>query len=109
MANIAVKRAQLAELLLARALDAVKLMKAPYEEYVGVNGKKVVYAGPPAGSYRNYALAAQILLNSFRLEMGESTAKTETNIRAQVDTIARAEGLDPDEVMAEARRILEKS
>ena len=86
-----------------RALDR---MVERYVEYVGKDGNYVEYPEPPGGAMRDLAITAATLLDKYRLEMGETTARSEVNIRGRIEEIARAMGLDPDEVMAEAESIL---
>jgi transposase-like protein len=85
------KREQLRELLLDQAADALHRMKEPHIDYRGKDSNRVEWETAPAGAFRDYALAAAILIDKYRLEMGESTSRTELHTDSQIDReLARA-------------------
>lgn len=70
------KREQLRELLLDQAIDALAKMKEPHYDYRGKDSNRVEFEEAPADAFRSYATAAAILIDKYRLEMGEHTART---------------------------------
>ncbi len=92
--------------VLQRADRVLDRMVEQYEEFVGKDGDHAIYKEPPGDALRNMAIAFATLLDKYRLEMGESTARAELDVRGRVAAVAERMGLDPDEVMAEAESIL---
>lgn len=67
------KREELRELLLDQAIDLIHRMNAPHKDFKGSAALEVWWAEAPSGSTRDYATAAAILIDKYRLEMGEHT------------------------------------
>lgn len=100
------RRSEIGSRLIEKVHDALSRMDEPHVEFVGREGVQVEYPKAPASAFRMYALAVESLIRVFRLEGGESTANTALDIRARIEQVARAQGLNPDELMAEAEAIL---
>jgi hypothetical protein len=63
--------------MLHKALDLLDRMDAPHVEFKGKDASAVTYPIAPAGAVQNYATSAAILLDKYRLEVGEATNRTE--------------------------------
>lgn len=70
-------RERLRTRLLERANMALDLMDRPHVDFKGDKGQKVLYPRPPATAVQAYATTAGILLDKYRLEVGEATGRTE--------------------------------
>jgi len=81
----AVVREQLRDEMLRRALDLLGRMDAPHVDFRGKDAQQVTYPLPSPSGCQSYATAAAILLDKFRLEVGEVTGRTETVARDQLD------------------------
>lgn len=100
------KRAVLVDLLIDKANDLIGRMDQAHEQFMAVGGKdggieRVEYERATSADVRNYAVAAAVLIDKFRLELGEATARTETvNVEdarellaAQVDELSKRRAL----------------
>lgn len=77
--------------LLERALDLLERMDAEHVDFKGKDADTVVYPIAPAAAVQNYAMSAAILIDKFRLEMGEATGRTETRtLTSELDEDAKA-------------------
>jgi len=83
-------REEVKEKLLRRVDTALELMVTQTTTHVGQQGKEVTYERPPAQDFRHYAMSAGILVDKFRLESGESTAKTEHVNQTEFDAEVKA-------------------
>ena len=63
--------------LLERAADLLERMDEPHVEFKGKDADQVTYPMAPAAAVQNYATSAAILIDKFRLEMGEATGRQE--------------------------------
>jgi MerR HTH family regulatory protein len=72
--EISAMRQELRGRLIHMAGKIVNRMEEPYEEFVGVQARAVTYEIPPSGATRDFAVAAGILIDKFRLESGEASA-----------------------------------
>ena len=70
-------REELRVRMLHKALDLIDRMDAPHVEFKGKDASLVTYPVAPAGAVQNYATSIGILLDKYRLEMGEATGRTE--------------------------------
>lgn len=75
-----VLRAHLRSELLERSLDLLDRMDEPHVEFKGKDGGQVEYPVAPAAAVQNYATSAAILIDKYRLEMGEATGRSETTL-----------------------------
>lgn len=78
------RRVQLKGKLLERAHDLVDRMGQPYA-IVTKDGEEVFLARPPARESKDLAIAAGIIMDKMRLEMGEVTSRSEHVQRDAVD------------------------
>ena len=78
-------RADLRLKLLEKASDLLDRMDAPHVEFKGKDADQVEYPIAPAAAVQNYATSVGILIDKYRLEMGEATGRTES--RALTDDI----------------------
>ena len=79
-ARIALKRAKLKELLITKAVDLVTRMDEPHIDFKSggnLGPVEVKFPKAPAKACHDYAFAAAILLDKFRLENGEVTGREE--------------------------------
>lgn len=72
------RREKLRVALLDKALDMLDRMDAEHVEFKGKDADEVVYPIAPASAVQNYATSAGILLDKYRLEMGEATSRNES-------------------------------
>lgn len=85
----ALNREQLRSALIAKALDLLGRMDEEHIDYRGKDARVVKFEKAPADACKSYATAAAILLDKFRLEMGESTARTEHTVETATDRALR--------------------
>ncbi len=74
---VAEMREELRALLLKKAIDSLERMDEPHIDFKGKDADEVVYPRAPAQACLQYATSTGILIDKFRLEMGESTSRTE--------------------------------
>src|SRR3990167_922087 len=63
--------------LLEKAVDLLDRMDAPHVEFKGKDVTEVEYPIAPAAAVQNYATSVGILIDKYRLEMGEATDRME--------------------------------
>lgn len=78
MAKQAEMRAELRVRMLHKALELLDRMDAPHVEFKGKDANQVAYPVAPAAAVQNYATSIGILLDKYRLELGEVTGRTES-------------------------------
>lgn len=94
-ARAELKREELRELLLDQAVDLLHRMNSPHKDFKGKDADEVWWDLAPSGATKDYATAAAILIDKYRLEMGEATSRTEgtddidRNVRTLVGEMAR--------------------
>lgn len=71
-------RAELRVTLLEKALDLLGRMDAPHTDFKGKDASSVEYPIAPAAAVQNYATSVGILIDKYRLEVGEATERTES-------------------------------
>lgn len=86
-------REEFREALLEQAMDMLERMNEPHVDYRGKDVEKVEWDKAPSADCRNYAVAAAVLIDKYRLELGESTDHAE---------------LGPDEVTRQAKAIMDE-
>jgi len=86
----ATMREELKVRLLESALDAVDRMTAEHSDYRGKDATRVTWDVAPARDMKDYATTAGILIDKYRLEMGEATGRMETitQVDAELQRIA---------------------
>lgn len=82
--------------LLAKADDLLDRMDAPHKDFRGKDVVEVTWDKATSGDVKNYATAAAILLDKYRLEVGEPTTRSEVHERSDLDR-------DIDALLAEFR------
>ena len=90
-------RAKLRTKLLEKCVDMLERMDSPHYEYQGREQERVVYPVAGAKECQSYATALGIMLDKFRLEVGEPTGREEVrhdySDRSDADLIREAEGI----------------
>ncbi len=89
--------------------EAKAKRKAEQRVFERLEGRLIETVVPTPQALRDLAVAAATFYDKFRLSAGEATARTEysqTRLREHVERVAEQMGLNPDDVMAEAQRIL---
>lgn len=76
-ARIIEARREIQEQLLVQASDMLDRMNEPHIDYRGKESDRVEFEKAPADACRHYAISAAVLIDKFRLEMGESTSRSE--------------------------------
>ncbi len=119
-ARAAETRETLRLLLLEKAVDLLERMDEPHVEFKGKDADAVTYPIAPASAVQNYATSAAILIDKYRLEVGEATGRTESKdithdldrdtrrritewLDRQLDPVAGGAGGVPEESGAEVR------
>jgi len=74
------RRERIRSLILEKAEDILHRMDEPHADFKVVDKgiEKVVWDSARSGDVKNYALSLAILIDKYRLEMGEATGRTET-------------------------------
>lgn len=93
-------RVELRVRMLAKALDLVDRMDAPHVEFKGKDANQVTYPVAPAGAVQNYATSVAILLDKYRLEVGEATTRNESR-----DITGTLTDADLDAAIREAEQV----
>ena len=92
-AMLAIRHAEMREELRARllekALDALDRMDQIHYDYKGKDAKKVEYEVAPSGAFKDYATGAAILIDKYRLEMGETTSRVHHEGTDDIDRSVR--------------------
>lgn len=73
-------REELRDVLLERAMQLLERIDEPHIDFKGKDIVQVEYPNAPAGSVRSYVWSAAVLLDKYRLEMGEATERIESNL-----------------------------
>ena len=71
--------------LLEKVADLLERMDAPHTDFKGKDSDEVVYPIAPAAAVQNYATSIGILIDKYRLEVGEATGRTESWTNDHVD------------------------
>lgn len=75
--------------LLEKAVDLLDRMDAPHVDFKGKDAGEVTYPIAPAAAVQNYAVSVGVLIDKYRLEVGEATTRSESR--------ALTEGMDDHE------------
>ena len=107
----ALRREKLRMLLLDKAVDVLERMDAPHKDFkvVGVGDhvseiREVHYDLPTPGGVKDYAIAVGVLIDKYRLEMGETTDNRNTNVSGGLSMSLR--GVPDDQLAAGLARLL---
>ena len=79
------QRERLRVLLLDKAVDLLGRMDEVHIDYRGKDCEKVTFPKAPADACKSYAVAAAVLVDKLRLELGEATARTEHTLTDSID------------------------
>lgn len=71
-------REELRVMLLEKAVDLLQRMDAEHVDFKGKDADQVTYPIAPAGAVQNYATSVGILIDKYRLEVGEATTRSES-------------------------------
>ena len=82
-ASNATKRERLRTLLLDRSLDMLERMEGEHHDYRGTN--EITLPRPPAQAVKDLSISVGILIDKYRLEMGEATGRTESVAESEID------------------------
>lgn len=96
-AKLEERRVELRGEMLRKAADLLQRMDEAHIDFKGKEAVEVEYPIAPAAAVRDYANAFGILIDKFRLEMGEVTNRTEA--------LSITDGLDPDTKRALRERL----
>lgn len=77
-------------LILEKAEDLLKRMDEPHVDFKGKDAAMVTYPVATSSDVRNYAMSFAVLLDKYRLEMGESTSRSEITV-ADAESVVDAE------------------
>lgn len=101
-AQRALKREQMVDLLIDQANDLIHRMNEQHGVWMQVGGQsggleQVFYERATSADVRNYAVAAAVLIDKMRLELGEATERKETiniddaraELASKVDELAK--------------------
>lgn len=75
LAKQAEKRVEFQTLLLDKAVDMLHRMDQPHTDFKGRDAVEVHFDRAPSGACQQYATSAAILIDKFRLEVGEVTER----------------------------------
>ena len=67
------RRSRIRDKVLAKAEDLLDRMDEKHIDFRGKDNKKVTFPKATSGDVRNYAVSFGVLLDKYRLEMGEAT------------------------------------
>ena len=73
--------------LLEKMEDLLGRMDEPHVDFKGKDAGKVTYPIATSGDVRNYATSFGILLDKYRLEMGEATTRGEISVNDAVQVV----------------------
>lgn len=92
-AALAIRHAEMREelrvRLLEKALDALDRMDETHVDYRGKDARRIEWPVAPSGAFKDYATGAAILIDKYRLEMGEHTARAEVTNESAIDAEVR--------------------
>lgn len=103
--NAAALRAAVRQKFLEVAMDALDRVHLPHVDFVGQDADRVVYPEAPARDWLSYMRTAALGLDKYRLEVGESTDRTEVMLRQRLERLSVEIGVPVDELLRDARRI----
>ena len=72
------RREKIKDQLLDKMNDLLERMDAPHVDFKGKDAGMVTYPIATSGDVKNYAVSFAVLLDKYRLEMGEVTGRVET-------------------------------
>jgi hypothetical protein len=102
------KREELKVELLNTAALLLARVKEPVIDYVGQQGRQVTRPVPPAKDCRDHVVGAAVCIDKYELLTGGATDRNEVvNITREVEEMAVQFNLDPQQLKAEALRVIQ--
>ncbi len=71
------RRERIKTLLLEKIEDLLGRMNLPHIDFKGKDARQIEYPTATSGDVKNYAVSVAVLIDKYRLEMGESTSRAE--------------------------------
>ncbi|KKN15606.1 hypothetical protein LCGC14_0984560, partial [marine sediment metagenome] len=71
------RRERIKTSLLTKIEDLLGRMDLPHIDFKGKDAQQVTYPTATSGDVKNYAVSVAVLIDKYRLEMGESTSRAE--------------------------------
>ncbi len=71
------RRERIKSSLLEKIEDLIGRMNLPHVDFKGKDAQMVTYPTATSGDVKNYSVSVGILIDKYRLEMGESTSRAE--------------------------------
>ncbi len=81
------RRERIKTLLLEKIEDLLGRMNKPHIDFKGKNAQQVTYPVATSGDVKNYAVSVAVLIDKYRLEMGESTSRAEITFEQAEDRL----------------------
>ena len=99
-------RTEMHVMLLEKAVDLLERMDEPHTEFKNSAKeiREVVYPIAPAGAVQNYATSVGILIDKYRLEVGEATTRSESK-----DITSDLTDYELDDAIREAEEALRRA
>ncbi len=71
------RRERIKTMLLEKIEDLLGRMNLPHVDFKGKDARQITYPTATSGDVKNYAVSVAVLIDKYRLEMGESTSRAE--------------------------------
>lgn len=84
------RRERIKTTLLEKIEDLLGRMDVPHVDFKGKDAQMVTYPVATSGDVKNYAVSVAVLIDKYRLEMGEATGRTEISV-SQAESVLDAE------------------
>ncbi len=81
------RRERIKTLLLEKIEDLLGRMNLPHIDFKGKDARQVTYPTATSGDVKNYAVSVAVLIDKYRLEMGESTSRAEITFEQAEDRL----------------------
>ncbi len=81
------RRERIKTLLLEKIEDLLGRMNLPHIDFKGKDAQRVTYPVATSGDVKNYAVSVAVLIDKYRLEMGESTSRAEITFEQAEDRL----------------------
>ncbi len=81
------RRERIKTLLLEKIEDLIGRMNLPHVDFKGKDAQQVTYPVATSGDVKNYAVSVAVLIDKYRLEMGESTSRAEITFEQAEDRL----------------------
>jgi hypothetical protein len=81
------RRERIKTQLLEKIEDLLGRMNLPHVDFKGKDAQMVTYPVATSGDVKNYAVSVAVLIDKYRLEMGESTLRAEITYQQATDRL----------------------